>query len=138
MTLHGAVLDVGVHVDRGFAIPRTSGEISIIERQNAYTSSMNVSAGKMSCTRPMVSARSALTRIPAIAMYFAHAGPTMRASRLVPPLPAIAPSRTSGTPNWASGTQNRKSHDPPISTPAPRQMPFTASTIGFSTASNSS
>ena len=85
---------------------------------------MNVSAGKMSCTSPHGERAFGVTRIPAMAMYFAHAGPTMRARRLVPPLPAIAPSRTSGTPNSASGMQNRKSHDPPISTPAPRQMPL--------------
>jgi hypothetical protein len=61
-----------------------------------------------------------------------------RVSRLVPPLPAIAPSCTSGTRNSERGVQKRKSHDAAISTPAPRQMPSTAMMIGFSIASNSS
>ena len=56
----------------------------------------------------------------------------------MPPLPAMAPSFTSGTANSAFGVQNRKSQDMAISTPAPRQIPWAATTIGFSIASNSS
>jgi hypothetical protein len=59
-------------------------------------------------------------RRQAIAIHLPHAGPASLVSRLVPPIPASTPRlRTSGTPNSASGVQNRKSHDTAISTPAP-------------------
>ena len=76
--------------------------------------------------------------LAAIEIHFPQAGPTRRVRRLVPPLPAIAPSVTSGTPNSASGVQNRKSQEAAISNPAPRQIPWAARMMGFSMASNSS
>ena len=59
----------------------------------------------------------------AIAIHFAQLGPISRVSLLVPPLPAMPPSFTSGSANEAFGVQNRKSTEPAISTPAPRQRP---------------
>jgi chemotaxis protein MotB len=55
-----------------------------------------------------------------------------------PPLPAMTPSLISGSAHSARGVQKRKSQDMAISRPAPRQVPWAASTIGFSMASNSS
>ncbi len=79
------------------------------------------------------------TFFAASAIHFAQCVPTRRVSRLTPPLPGIAPSlRASGSPQCASGVQNRKSHDTAISVPAPRHGPLAATMIGFSMLSNSS
>ena len=62
---------------------------------NNWTSSLNVISSKTSCTRPIVTAWSASTDFPAIAIHRAQCGPTSFVKRLIPPDPG-------GRPSWRS------------------------------------
>ncbi len=108
-------------------------------RANAATLSAKVSAGHTSCTKPIRSARSAVTVSQARASQRAQCGPTIRVSRLMPPEPGMtARFTTSGRAKVAASEANRKSQDDASSTPRPRHGPWAASTTGFSHASISS
>ena len=92
---------------------------------------MASASSETEATSPQSRACWALIREAVSTWYFARDRPIRRASRWVPPLPGIMPSRISGRANCVRVVARRISVARAISKPTPKQYPSTAVITGL-------
>lgn len=116
-----------------FAVIKLVTDLSDIFFANFKTSSLKVSFLKISVTKPILRAASALKNSPVSIYLVAITLPAIFANFCVPPRPGISPSLISGNPNYESSRQTIISFINASSNPPPNAMPLTAAIIGLLT-----
>ena len=102
---------------------------------SACASSSSASAGTTRDTKPMRCASAASMMSPVSRSSAAFDAPTMRGSNQYPVTSALSPIFTKSWPKRACSDARRMSHSTAMSIPMPSATPFTAATVGVSSAS---